>query len=607
MPPERLPYVSPMTPDNPTKIEVSNGIEAGFYRHLERRLFEMSSLFDVSKALNMALNLSAVFETILLSAMGKFACQRGAVLLKDDDRFFSLQAMRGCFSGLHPGDRFPMDELPQEFFIVEQTDTRFPFFTTHGLQISCPILKNGESIGLLCLGKSYDRYFDRLDLDFIKTMTDMASTAIVNAQVYEKLKAVNRQLDLTIHELNSLFEISNELNSGLEAQHVMQVLTLTLMGQMMISKCFVVVADDERGTNTRLGIQRGLDPGKLNKQVIADVQFQELIPKLDDVVYTEDLERSRIRELCQSLNIAVLIPMQIKHQTKGILGISRKFTQLAREPFTDNELVYLTTLANQAMVALENARLFEVAIDKERLEKELDLAKTIQQGLLPQENPYAPNFDISGMNISSRQVGGDYFDFIKLPGGKWGIAIADVTGKGVPASLLMANVHAYLQILAETIPAVSDVTKKLNSSLVASTAGNSQFVTFFYGVLDPNTKRFTFTNAGHNYPIVFRRNGQIEYLKAGGLILGMFPLAEYEQDSIILESGDILLMYTDGVSEALDRNDEDYGEERIEQFIPQYADKPAADIIEILLNDLNQFTAGEPQSDDITVVLVKAL
>ncbi len=273
----------------------------------------------------------------------------------------------------------------------------------------------------------------------------------------------------------------------------------------------------------------------------------------------------------------------------------------------EDELGDLAVSFNKMTAALKIGQ--EEALARRYLEQELKTARDIQEKLLPDEMPQFPGFEITGTNLPSLQVGGDYFDFIELESGHLGIAIGDVCGKGIPAALLMANLQAGLHGQAVGPTEIASVITRMNDLLVRSSDIN-MFASFFYGVLDRSLSTFTSTNAGHNPPLHFRENGEYKKLKANGLIIGFLPNQKYGQHTSKIEPGDVLVLYTDGITEAvkevLDGNKDKYFEEaRLIEVIKKNLDKSARDIQSAILEAISDFTAGAPQNDDITLVVIK--
>lgn len=288
-----------------------------------------------------------------------------------------------------------------------------------------------------------------------------------------------------------------------------------------------------------------------------------------------------------------------------------------------DEFGQLADSFNEMTVAVRHGR--EQAVARERLERELETARKIQERLLPRGLPAVPGFEITGTSVPSRQVGGDYFDVLSLEDGRLGIAIGDVSGKGMPAALLMSNLQASLQGQVIHPSSVAEIVTRMNNLLAHSTDPH-MFATFFYGVLDPRDATFTAVNAGHNPPVVRRAGGGIETLDAGGLVLGMLPRQKYKQQTITLAPGDLVVLYTDGITEATSAtpaggrdaadgareelgDDEDpdrmFGEEQLHELIGASADRSAVEVKQQILEAVERHAAGAPQADDITLVVLK--
>ncbi len=252
----------------------------------------------------------------------------------------------------------------------------------------------------------------------------------------------------------------------------------------------------------------------------------------------------------------------------------------------------------------------EEAVARERLERELGLAREIQQRLLPHQMPQVPGFEVAGLSLPSRQVGGDYFDFIDLADGQMGIAVADVSGKGIPAAMLMSNLQASLQGQLIHSNRAAEIVERMNELLVQATEPH-MFATFFCGILDRATSKFTYTNAGHNPPMLCGADGSCRELQVGGLILGMLPMQSYGQEEVILFPGDVIALFTDGITEAAStedlepEEDEQFGEERLLEIVQAHRHQSAGEIKDAVMRAVADFTHGVSQSDDITLVVIK--
>jgi serine phosphatase RsbU (regulator of sigma subunit) len=262
----------------------------------------------------------------------------------------------------------------------------------------------------------------------------------------------------------------------------------------------------------------------------------------------------------------------------------------------------LETLAAEAAVAIENARLFREAIEKGRIEEELRVASQIQQALLPRSRTRGSFYDASGTSITCRAIGGDFFEYIDLPDGSFGFALGDVSGKGPPAALLTALLQGIFSTQSFAPVEPSTMLTRVNKALIARGI-ESRFATIFYGVLSPDG-RLTYCNAGQNPPLLFMSSG-VRKLETGGMIVGLFPHATYEQEEIQLSAGDAIAVFSDGVSEALNPQGEEYGEDRIRDGLAPHWLEPSDSALQTLLNSVREFARGAPQNDDVTALVVR--
>jgi sigma-B regulation protein RsbU (phosphoserine phosphatase) len=276
------------------------------------------------------------------------------------------------------------------------------------------------------------------------------------------------------------------------------------------------------------------------------------------------------------------------------------------EAYTEHDLELLTAFASLAAITLERARSYNERMTARRLADELAIARRIQMTFLPSQDPVIEGFDISGINIPSADVGGDYYDFIPIVENQLGVAIGDVSGKGIPASLIMAAFRASLKAEIRNNFAIRAILFKVNNLLYESIERDN-YVTAIYCVLDSKNRVLTFSNAGHNPPILRRANGKVEYLKEGGLALGTFPDSAYEERPISLNSGDILLFYTDGVTEAKNTNDEEFGIGRLLSGLEASKELKAKEIIESIVSEAKNFASVQSETDDLTLIVIKAL
>ena len=302
----------------------------------------------------------------------------------------------------------------------------------------------------------------------------------------------------------------------------------------------------------------------------------------------------------------------IKVGERAILGVIYVDNQRLTKPLSDRRKEVLHTLTNQAALAIENALLLRERIEKKKIDRELELAHTIQQKLLPENIPDFKHLDIAGINIPCKLIGGDYYDFIKLKNDKIGIVIADVCGKGVPAALLMSSLHATLKSQIQYVHTIEDIVLNLNNAMI-QTAPSNRFITFFIGIYDPGNQSFQYVSCGHDPALLFRTNGDFELLKSTGIPIGIRQPIEFETKSVQLHSNDVLLLYTDGVIEARDHAGKQFGIEKLKQTLMKTIDQcEAAEmsceiIVENILEYVGCFSGQNEQRDDMTLVAIRPL
>jgi sigma-B regulation protein RsbU (phosphoserine phosphatase) len=316
------------------------------------------------------------------------------------------------------------------------------------------------------------------------------------------------------------------------------------------------------------------------------------------------------RKKLAALRAQLLLPLTVKDHLLGFISLGEKRSE---EPYTGSDLRLLKSVAAQTGLALENAQLSaamaqEVA-QREKLSRELEIAREVQERLFPQKLPSVAGLDYCGTCRTALGVGGDYFDFLALAGGRLGLAVGDVSGKGIAAALMMASLQASLR--SEAARAENDLSglvSNVNHRVYEASASN-RYATFFYAQYDPSSCVLTYVNAGHNPPVIFKpgADGPVVRLEPGGTVIGLLEHACYAQDEVRLDAGDVLVAYTDGITEAMNREDEEWGEERFMAALKAAVGLPAAQIAARIMDAATRFAAGAPQHDDMTLVVLRVV
>jgi sigma-B regulation protein RsbU (phosphoserine phosphatase) len=310
-------------------------------------------------------------------------------------------------------------------------------------------------------------------------------------------------------------------------------------------------------------------------------------------------ERRSIVE--QNIRTLMAVPLQTRDKIIGIIYVDSP--SLTRE-FSKDDLNLLTVMANVAAIRIEQTRFAEVEQARQLMARDLEQAAEIQQGFLPAVAPAVRGLDVAGHNAPCRTVGGDYYDFFPYGNSRIAMVLGDVSGKGMPASLLMMGLQARVQVLIEEPKSLADVMTRLNRITSANCPSN-RFITLFFCILDGDTGELTFCNAGHNPPLIVRADGSYEQLQGGGPVLGILPYIEYEEYHERLAEGDALVIYSDGVTEANNPAGDEFEIEGLSEAVIQVRHLSASTIVSRINQALTTYTAGAPPSDDITVIVAR--
>jgi sigma-B regulation protein RsbU (phosphoserine phosphatase) len=328
----------------------------------------------------------------------------------------------------------------------------------------------------------------------------------------------------------------------------------------------------------------------------------------DSWLYREDGVSEEERSKLASLHAELLLPLAVRDKLLGFISLGPKRSE---EPYTRSDVRLLKSVAAQTGLALENANLVRTIADevaqRERLNREVEIAREVQERLFPQKLPPIEGLDYAGHCRPALGVGGDYYDFLALPEGKLGIAIGDVSGKGIAAALMMASLQASLRSEATRAPENLAAALGNINRLVYEASSSNRYATFFYGQYDPRTGSFEYVNAGHNPPMIFchSRDREVCRLEPGGTVIGLLEDAVYQQGSVQLSPGDVLVAFTDGISEAMNLQDEEWGEDRLMEAVRQSDCVSAQQLLDRLFAVATGFAGAAPQHDDMTLVVVR--
>jgi sigma-B regulation protein RsbU (phosphoserine phosphatase) len=298
------------------------------------------------------------------------------------------------------------------------------------------------------------------------------------------------------------------------------------------------------------------------------------------------------------------VPVETDSERRGLLVVADKESRHGVGPFEAADRRTLAMFANQAAIALENAYLHRQALEKERLEREIELAAEIQRRLLPTDFPRLEGFELVGWSRPARHVGGDYYDFLSLAEDRVAAVLADVSGKGLPAALMVSTIHSALRLLFDHFRVGPELIARLNHHITDSSAPN-KFITLLAAEIDPRRGEVSYVNAGHNPALLLRASGEVEELESGGFPLGLFAESSYTGGTLAMAPGDLLCIYSDGITECESPDETEFGAERLVDLLESVGDRPLPDVVRSIDDAVTEFAAGQSQGDDQTLVLLR--
>ena len=410
--------------------------------------------------------------------------------------------------------------------------------------------------------------------------------------------------------LSLLLRLTQAFNSSLDLDEILTRLMDEVIAATRAERGFVMLLNEDGRLSFRAA--RGLD-----QRTIETPEFEisrGVVTQVADsgqAILTSNAQAdSRFTKSESVFNLKLrsilAVPLKVKERTIGVIYVDNR---LHIGLFSPGDMELLSAIASSAAIAIENARLYQVAVDKGRMERELHLARQVQSSLLLHTMPQLPGWDFAARWVPAREVAGDYYDFITPAGsaGALGLVIADVTDKGMPAALFMAFTRTVVRVSVDRAASPAEGITYANRLICAENTGGL-FVSLFYGLLDPQTGMLTYVNAGHNPPLHYRRSDKmVATLPGTGMPLGVDCELVYEQRTHQVAPGDVVLLYTDGVTEAVNARQEEFGPARLEQVLRDHPDAPALDVAGALERALNAFTGGATPVDDVTEVVVRRL
>ncbi len=413
----------------------------------------------------------------------------------------------------------------------------------------------------------------------------------------------NARLQRAVHELSVLNDLALAIGGQQQSSEIIQTIIHRSLRAVSAEQGVITLVENEENLAMRTLVRTmdGRDAGMrfhLDQQLLGWMYIHKQALLIDSPS-TDDRFRGVLWD--PSIRSVLCVPLIVKSSLRGVLTV---YNKVGNAHFTSDDQRILAIIASQSAQILENARLLESEKAFQRMQEELRVAAQIQQNLLPQSPPEIADYEIAGTTLPAQTVGGDYFDYFPVGNGRFGLALGDVSGKGLPASLLMANVQATLRGQALWVKGAAECIERANRQLYLSTSSD-RFVTLFFAFLDVNEHTVTYCNAGQESPILMDADGSCRRLTTGGPLLGVTEKIRYEEATVSLKPGDLLLVFSDGFSEAMNPEGELFGDQRILSVVQAHRETKVPAIITALLRSAAAHSGAAPQSDDRTVLAIR--
>jgi sigma-B regulation protein RsbU (phosphoserine phosphatase) len=423
---------------------------------------------------------------------------------------------------------------------------------------------------------------------------------------YAEVALESSQRRHAVIELSTIVEATKRLNSTLDLAELLNIILQLTTRHTGAERGTVFLVDRERKEIWSL-VGLGLDQHEIRLPISRGIagwvaENGETVNLPDAYADPRFEPEVDIRLGFRTKSLLCLPILSKSGETIGVLQLLNKKTG----PFTGADENLLRAISDHVALALENAQLHRDLLHKQRMERDLALARSIQLGLLPERPPALEGFDIGVSHRPSLEVGGDYYDFIPLASDTILTVVADVEGKGVGSAMVMANLQATLHALLAHLHSLERLVESLNDMMLADTRGQ-KFMTMFLGLLDQPNRTLHYVNAGHVQPAVVRVNGDVEYLTEGGMVVGLFAGVRYERGHVKLHRGDVVVACTDGITEANNAAEEEYGTQRLVELVARERQLPAQDIVQCVLKEVDLFSHGGTHEDDRVILVLKVV
>lgn len=459
-----------------------------------------------------------------------------------------------------------------------------------------PLLAQGQTVGVLAIYTREEAHTDLLL--WWQLYAELSAAKLSNVLTFQ-------EKDRQINKLSVLFEATRLLNSTLDLAELLELILKIARGEVKADRASVFLVDHRHNELWSI-VASGLDHQEI--RIPFGTGIAGRVASTGEIINVEDAYTLPFFESSfdQKLNYKTrsLLCLPIRHHSGTIVGVVELLNSQSGR-FSAEDADFLSRLSGHMAMALENARLHRDALEKQRHEKELGLARSIQRRLLPASPPIVPGYEIAVLSDPCYHVGGDYYDFLNLGPQSLLLVIADVQGKGISSALIMSNLQATLRALVMHLHSLEVLAFSLNEMLYNDSQAG-KYLSLFLGLVDTRRNLMHYINAGHVPPILVRAGtGEVKLLDEGGTVIGLFPQADYRRGSVKLNAGDLLVCCTDGILDIADESNEEYGGNRLAECVRKHREKSASAIVDAVLSEVASYSTASMNVDDKVLMVMK--
>lgn len=590
----------------------------------------LGEVIRVSKLINTTIHLQHLLEAIMTSAKLVLRTESCSLMLLDEntgDLYFNIitGSERDAGSTLLKEVRIPkgqgiagyvaetrkaliVNDPPSDPRWFQGADKKSSFTTRNILAV--PLHVRNRLIGVLEVINALGRdSFNERDLELFNSFSELAALAIYNRELIDSLKETNKKLERRVEDLSSLHEVSKTLIATVDEQDFFQEIVKILSKVHAVQRSFIALYNEEQDILEVISYNSSHVPAaKILLPLEGSVSGQCF--RENKIINSNNLEHDF--EAYSDVGLVlkkncILYPLSHGEESYGVVAISQKREGV---DFDEEDIQLLSTIGGQIIKGIQNFRLWEDMLEKREYDKELEVTSSIQREILPSTKLNSPYFDMGVVSIPAKLMGGDFYDYYALDDSTFTFTIADVSGKSLPASLFMAVTSSILRTISREYPAPSEIFRRSNE-LIFQDSRSAMFVTVFQLLYNAQKQTVRFSSAGHNELFLYRaRTGELEFYKTKGIPLGILSSAEYGnflESEFSVQPHDVILLFTDGVTEAINKEKEEYGEERLGALLKKVHSFSAEQIIDKIHQEVNRFCGLEPQFDDFTLFVIKIL